>query len=86
MVMVVACGGNNASSKESSSSSNVSTSTSTPTSTISTSSSRNPYDDFETPVENSFSYESLAVTDERDFFSLAGETWKFHWGAVSGAE
>ena len=86
MVMVVACGGNNASSKESSSSSNVSTSTSTPTPTISTSSSRNPYDDFETPVENSFSYESLAVTDERDFLSLAGETWKFHRGAVSGAE
>ena len=87
MVMVVACAGNNASSKNSTNSSNIPSQTSSPSPVISSSSSsRNPYDDYETPTYNSYSYESLAVNEERDYLSLGADEWKFHKGAVDGGE
>ena len=43
-------------------------------------------DDYVTPVFNSYSYESLATSDEREFLSFANEEWRFKKGAVNGGE
>ena len=88
MAMVVGCGGGNSSKASSSSSSSNPVSPSQSTNPIinSSSSSTNPYDDYETPTYNSYSYESLAANEERDFLSLAGETWKFYRGVMANGE
>jgi len=43
-------------------------------------------DDYVTPVFNSYSYESLATSDEREFLSFANEEWRFKKGSVNGGE
>ncbi len=79
-IMATGCGGNNTSKN------NISSSTNTSSSSLLSSSSSISSNDYETPTYNSYSYESLATSDEREFLSLAGNEWKFHKGEVVNGE